>query len=172
MRVLECIGIATAMYIATSLPIAIGFLTGTEISGFRRESPAHWTEHLIRGSTVRRNRIVNEGYSYDPYGQSDVASFPVFPMIARGVARATGMRSVLSMLVISNLSLLVATCVTLAYFRLRQGDDGATTNRVAILGVMALLTTPCGFFFACRIQNRCSWRYWPPFWLGSRAVGR
>lgn len=66
-------------------------------------------------------QIAVEGYSYDPNRRSNVAFFPVYPLLARGVIWLTGLRAEAALLVVSNLSLLVALWLLARYTR-EDGD--------------------------------------------------
>jgi hypothetical protein len=59
--------------------------------------------------------IVQHGYSYDPKERSNVAFFPAFPLLARGVAAITGMSAECALLAVAHLSLVGCFVVLAAY---------------------------------------------------------
>jgi len=89
--------------------------------------------------------IVARGYVLDCNAHSSVAFFPGYPVLARCVARLTGLRNEESLLVTSN-ALLAATFVLLAeYLRVRDAAGSPHSTREASLLAFGLV--PTTFFF-------------------------
>lgn len=89
-------------------------------------------------------QIAVSGYSYDPDERSSVAFFPVYPLLARGVMRLTGLRPEIALLIVSNLSFLVALGLLTMYVRARFRDAPAELAECAVL---AAALFPMGCFF-------------------------
>lgn len=83
--------------------------------------------------------IVREGYSYTPGTQSNVAFFPLFPLLVRALAPLTG--DIVAGLVIANAALFGAACI-LHSIALRESGSGGTARRAVVL----LLAFPATLF--------------------------
>jgi hypothetical protein len=107
------------------------------LSGLTQEAYANWDAQWYA-------EIAERGYSYDPNTQSSVAFFPAFPMLGRGLARATGIGAGLALLVVANLAYLAALVLTARYVTMRWGAAPAQVECYVLL-LMGLL--PTTFFF-------------------------
>ena len=83
--------------------------------------------------------IAQRGYSFDPHGPSNVAFFPVFPLLIKVVAAVTG-SVVVAGLVVANLAALGAV---LALWRWVRAEAGPAAAERSALG---LLVYPFSFF--------------------------
>lgn len=92
-------------------------------------------------------QIAVEGYHYNPRDQSNVAFFPVYPLLGRGVMIATGLRAEAALLIVSNLSLLAALALLAFYVRDRYPDAPEELTDYTVL-TAALFPTGCFFRFA------------------------
>lgn len=86
--------------------------------------------------------IVKEGYQYTPGQESNVAFFPLFPLLVKLLA-ATGLDVKIAGYLIANLSLLLASVYIYRLLRLDQHDD-----EFAARAVWYLLVSPMSFFFS------------------------
>jgi hypothetical protein len=111
-------------------------------------------------------QIAEEGYSYDPLQQSNVAFFPAYPALAAAVMRLSNFSAEVSLLLVSNVALLAAMVLFDAYARERaqlgapprtsllSAPDGTTafnTNssspRARTFSLLALALFPTTFYF-------------------------
>jgi hypothetical protein len=88
--------------------------------------------------------IVTSGYSYDSAKPSSVAFFPVYPLLAQGLAHATGLDPVVSLLIVLHASLIAAFALIIAYVRLRYSDNKRELGDYVLLSLGLFPTT---FFF-------------------------
>lgn len=86
--------------------------------------------------------IASDGYTYDRAYHSSVVFFPAYPLVARALAVLTGLPLEVSLLIVSNLSLLGAFLIFERF--LRFGGVEVNARRWALL---ALGFAPCAFFF-------------------------
>ena len=84
--------------------------------------------------------IAERGYWFDPHGPSNVAFFPLLPLLIKGVALLTG-NVVVAGLLVSNLAALGAI---LALWRWVRAEAGPVAAEQAVLW---LLVYPFSFFF-------------------------
>lgn len=113
--------------IATSLIVLVGYLIGStqmeasNVRGFlydyHGESYANWDGQWYKS-------IASTGYFYNPDAQSSVAFFPAYPVLGKIVAEITGLKVDLALLLVANLSFVIATSLL---FRL-AAERGATTG--------------------------------------------
>ncbi|HVA47289.1 MAG TPA: hypothetical protein VNH11_13050 [Pirellulales bacterium] len=89
-------------------------------------------------------QIATEGYRYDPNTRSNVAFFPVFPLLGRAVMEVTGLPPEAALLAVSNLSLLAALAMLGLYTRARYPD---APGDLAACVVLAAALFPTGCFF-------------------------
>ncbi len=84
--------------------------------------------------------VVERGYWFDPQGQSNVAFFPLFPLLIKGVAFLVG-SPVVAGLVVANVAALGAVIAFWAWVRAEAGAEAAES------AVRWLLVFPFSFFF-------------------------
>lgn len=89
------------------------------------------------------SEIADQGYSYRRGAQSSVAFFPAYPLLGRGLARATGLGHGFALRVVSN-AMLLATFIAL--FRITERDRVAGPRHVGIFTLMALGLFPTAFY--------------------------
>jgi positive regulator of sigma E activity len=87
--------------------------------------------------------VASQGYTYNPDAVSNIAFFPVFPLLGRVLASLFGVDVPTSLLVASNSCCLAFFWLLVKYCRLRQLSRTAT-----ILAVFLVAVFPTGFFFA------------------------
>jgi hypothetical protein len=89
-------------------------------------------------------QIVQGGYAYDPHKNSNVAFFPAFPLLARLLASATGLRPDLALLLVAHLCLAGTFIVLAAYVQRRFPDS---PPQLAAYTLLAFGLLPPTFFF-------------------------
>lgn len=89
-------------------------------------------------------QIAMTGYEYDPNKNTNIAFFPVYPLLGRVVMRITGLRAEAALLVVSNLSLLAALAMLAFYVRDRYPDAPAELTDYTVLAA-SLFPTGCFF---------------------------
>jgi hypothetical protein len=89
-------------------------------------------------------QIATQGYSYDPDQSSAVAFYPLYPMLAGALVRATGMRTEWALLLVSH-GALVATFALLAAYVRQRGP--AAEDDLPGWTLLAFGLFPTTFFF-------------------------
>jgi hypothetical protein len=110
-------------------------------------APRPWDPYDPRFSFLRWDArwyqsIADNGYSFDPEKESNVAFFPAYPLFVRALAHVTG-DTVLSALLISNLFALLACFVLHALVKRETSNEGAADD-----AVLFFVLSPVGFFFS------------------------
>lgn len=88
-------------------------------------------------------QIARDGYNYQPLRQSNVAFFPVYPLLMRLMARLTKDNFVLAGFLVSNLAFFLALVFLYRLAELEFGDRGAAQRTVFYLAFF-----PTAFFFS------------------------
>ncbi|HUY31179.1 MAG TPA: mannosyltransferase family protein [Pirellulales bacterium] len=88
--------------------------------------------------------IATRGYSYDVNARSNVAFFPLYPLLARAVAALLPIRIETALLIVSNASFLAALMVLASYARVRYPAAPEDLAHYVVLAV-ALFPTACFF---------------------------
>src|SRR2546423_390421 len=88
------------------------------------ESP--WFRYLLRWDAGWYSRIARQGYAYEGNNliQNDVVFFPLYPLLARVVSLLSGLPEHVSLLLISNVAILVAS--VLIYDLIEKSYDRTT----------------------------------------------
>jgi len=141
---------AAAYWYLTGLLAALGFSLGFYLlkpaagaAGFDRDLLQAFT--WMDGKWYKQ--IATEGYRYNPESRSNVAFFPVYPLIARGVIAVSGARAEAALLIVSHLSLLAALALLAFYVRRRHAAAPCELPDYTLLAA-ALFPTSCFFRFA------------------------
>ncbi|MGH8162517.1 MAG: hypothetical protein ACRESR_10365 [Gammaproteobacteria bacterium] len=142
---------ATACYYVTAVIAGIGFSAGLILFkpgiAARHAAPDGSTDFF---QAVRYfggqwyAGIADEGYSYDPADRSNVAFFPVYPLLARATAALTGIRTETALLLVSNACFLCALAVLGLYVEQR---GPVPRPRMADCAMLAAAVFPAGCFF-------------------------
>lgn len=123
--------------------------------------------------------IATDGYHYDPDARSNVAFFPVYPLLARGVTAVTALPAEAALLLVSNASFLVALALLFFYVRDRAPICGHRLDAAPVgdaladwtVLVAALFPTGCffrltysesTFFLLAVLAMYAMLRRWPP----------
>jgi Mannosyltransferase (PIG-V) len=88
-------------------------------------------------------RIAEQGYSFNPAGESTFAFFPAYPLLARAVRWATRIDIHLALVATSHLCLLAALIVLYRYARERTRPDDEAPQ----IAVASAVLIPTTFFF-------------------------
>ena len=112
-------------YYLTGLVVLAGAWFGTDFlsrQSHPRQNPSGGLNALTAWDGTWYARIARDGYSYDPDEASPVAFFPAYPLLARGVMAATGLRAEAALLAVSHGCLLAAFVVLARYVAVRSAD--------------------------------------------------
>jgi hypothetical protein len=106
-----------------------------------------WYDHLLRWDSEWYAGIAADGYQYsgvagNPGSLQSVVFFPLFPLISRLVARASGLSPAHALLVVANLAALAAMLLLCKLARRKFGD------RVALLAVAFVSFFPGSLFLS------------------------
>jgi hypothetical protein len=103
-----------------------------------------WYHRLLRWDSEWYNIIASQGYSFnsDASLYHSVAFYPLFPLLARGVASITGLPTTDALLIVANLAALAAI---LLLFKLVRDEFG---DRIALLTVTSLSFFPQSLFLS------------------------
>jgi hypothetical protein len=88
--------------------------------------------------------IATKGYEYDQADRCNVAFFPAYPLLARAVMAATGVRAEAALLIVSNVSLFAALASLAFYVRDRYPQAPPDLTDYTVL-IAALCPTGCFF---------------------------
>lgn len=137
---------ATCWYL-TGLLVALGVSLGLQLLRPAPDGPprsADWLSVFNWMDGRWYKQIAVEGYHYDPNARSNVAFYPAYPLLARGLMAVAGMRAEVALLVVSNLSFLAALLMLGLYAQARYPHESADTRDFVLL-TAALF--PAGCFF-------------------------
>ncbi len=128
--------------------VILGVMLGTE------EMTATKTDNLIsqpsyieacrRADAIHYEDICRSGYSYEPTRRSNVAFFPVYPLLALATGWLTGLSHIASLILVSNFFFFLSLTMFGYYMRIRE-PEMSHRNISAIIAIVALC--PAGFFF-------------------------
>jgi hypothetical protein len=145
----ECLVAGALFYSLTSLIAVVGAIAGYELIPVPSDDPTAQKGDLLDSFTnwdgKWYKRIAAEGYRQREPVDRALAFFPAYPLLARWVAQATGMRTELALVVVAHGALLAVFVLTAAYVRRRypKGPSDALPECV----LLALGLTPAAFFF-------------------------
>ncbi|HET6880344.1 MAG TPA: hypothetical protein VFI31_09325 [Pirellulales bacterium] len=134
-RALDVWLIVTATWYLTGLLAGGGFCFGFYLV---RPAPGIIPEHREFLDAVNwmdgkwYKQIATEGYDYDPKARSNVAFFPVYPLLSRAVMAVTGLPAETALLIVSNVSFLAALGVLALYVRGRAPAAGAAGSVASV----------------------------------------
>ncbi|HUY88947.1 MAG TPA: hypothetical protein VMV10_09455 [Pirellulales bacterium] len=110
---------STAIWYLSGVVFALGFSLGLTLAP-PKSRPRNSALDVFAWQDGRWYRqIADNGYDYKPDERSNAAFFPVYPLLARGVASVLNLRVEIALLVVSNSSLLGALLILRSYARLR-----------------------------------------------------
>lgn len=101
------------------------------------QSFVHWDATYYRA-------IAQSGYRHDPRQQSSIHFFPLYPLVSRGMMRATGLSAEAALLLVAHASFLATLYLLARYTDLRHG---ASSDGVRLRVLLALCFIPAGLFF-------------------------
>lgn len=133
------------VYYLTTLLVACAFLAGLNLVRDPAAEPRR--RNLIDALALRDGgaykSIVEQGYTFDKERQSNVAFFPLYPILAWCVRFAFGIRTEVALAVVSN-ACFAASCAWLACY---ARDRGITDKGAAECSVVVMALFPAGCFF-------------------------
>jgi len=144
---LSCVSTGFLYYYLTTMIVVVAAVLGHDLLPRSRDPRATQDDALHAFANWDGEwylSIVERGYAYDTTKRSSVAFFPAYPLLAWGLARATGVDPIVSLLIISHASLIAAFALTLAYVRLRFPDDKQELGEYVLL---SLGLFPTALFF-------------------------
>jgi hypothetical protein len=138
---------ALAIFFSSRLVVLLGVNAGAIYLPLWKtdlwQSGTHWYDHLLRWDSEWYAGIAAHGYYYDgnPDDLQPVGFYPLYPLIARGVAWL-GVSPAVALLLVANVAAVLAVLVFFHYVRRRFGDD------TAILAVAFLSFYPGSLFLS------------------------
>ena len=143
-----------AIYYFTSLVVIFGAFWGMDFVRLCTDHPDSTgivaetiAGHFAPWDGVWYRRIATEGYSYDPERMSNVAFFPFYPIVAGGIAAATGIHIDNALLLTSHIFLLGAFLL-MAFYIQRRSLAISLNEQGYILLVLGVFPTT----FYCRMS--------------------
>lgn len=140
------LGAVTYWYL-TGLIAALGFSFGLHLArpavGSLAPDP-DWLNAFNWMDGGLYKQIAAEGYEYDPKKGTNVAFFPIYPLLGRALLKVTGLRVEIALLVASNVSFLAALAMLALYVRDRYPDAPAELAEYTLM-IAALFPTGCFF---------------------------
>jgi hypothetical protein len=145
--------------------------------------PNHWLDYITRWDASWYISIVEDGYAYKPGAESNVAFFPLYPLLLKAFSWAGDIRIV--GLVVSNACLLLASFAlwALASRASASRSENVDTKPAADAAVALFLFTPVTFFFSilytestffllavCCLLAARTGRWWVAFLAGYAAA--
>jgi hypothetical protein len=142
---------------------------GSAYIGWRLSNPEHEDSFLSGFSRFdggHYQHILTAGYTYTPGERSELAFFPLYPIVAREIAIATGMRPMIALLATSNTLLAGAFVLLAVYLRVRRtpgsqrgaphsGPVPRGEEDVERFALLAFAVAPCVFFFRLAYSEAC-----------------
>jgi hypothetical protein len=135
--------ITSRLILILAIVFAAKFIPENPIAGTWNANSS-WYHYLLRYDTGWYVRIVTRGYSYDGNDlvPQPVAFFPLYPLISRIPGFLFGINEYASLLIVSNLAILIAIPL---FFKLIEEDYG---KRVAFYTVALISFFPTSLFFS------------------------
>jgi Gpi18-like mannosyltransferase len=103
----------------------------------------HYLDSFFRFDSAWYNEIIQGGYSYNPEKQSNVAFFPLYPILVKAIASLTSLSVPIAGLLLSNLCLIFALIFVYKISNIYLNKRGS--EKVLIL----MLVFPTSFFYSC-----------------------
>ncbi len=136
--------IGLAFYYVSSVVVLLGMSFGNDFlkpSRLNSVPPANILDSFFRFDGMHYKSICDSGYHYDPAQRSDVAFFPAYPLLARGVMIVANCPAEWALLLAANVFLMFAFIGLYAYTRERFADIGSSTLPRNVLLAFAILPT-------------------------------
>jgi hypothetical protein len=136
-------------YISGAL-LAVGFAFGIDFirpASGPNSANRDWLDRFNGMDGRWYRQIVVDGYHYDGTARSNVAFFPLFPLLARTAIAITGVRAEAALVGVSNLSFLAALAILALYVRERFPSAQPELTDYTLLTV-SIFPTSCFFRFA------------------------
>jgi len=127
-------------YYLTAAIVLLGAILGATFL-----TPPPGRDPLISGLTSRNGhwykQIASEGYEYVAGRRCNAAFFPAYPLLARFVARISGVRVEMALLVVTQACLIGALALTGAYVRARFPHESSEFAEYVVLAMALFPTT-------------------------------
>jgi hypothetical protein len=131
--------VALSCYVGTAALVLLALALGAALSG---ENVS--IERVFRSDGVWYRRIVTDNYSYSADRRSNVAFFPLYPMLGRAILGVTGLSAETSLVAVAHGALALCFILLLAYSRAREPKAGPVACGWALV---AFGLCPVTFFF-------------------------
>jgi hypothetical protein len=138
---LGCFAFASVLVWSSATRLSPHFL---DPNGHHLTSPTSTCDLVIRADGRWYRQIVRDGYTFDPCDRSSVAFFPLYPLLGRVLSDLTGLDPGWSLLVISNIALILSFVLLTVYAR---GRDRRNGDPRTIFVLYSFAIVPVGFFF-------------------------
>ena len=103
----------------------------------------HYLDSFFRWDSGWYKSIIQGGYSYNTEKQSNVAFFPLYPILVKAIASLTSLNVPISGLLLSNL------CLILALFFVYKISNIYLNKRGCEKVLILMLVFPTSFFYSC-----------------------
>jgi hypothetical protein len=137
---------AIVAYYAGTLVVVLGVILGYEHLAperYRATRPPSIPTAVARQDANWYSEIAGDGYRFDPAGRSNVAFFPLFPLLGRAAAFLFRSTEVVGLLVVSQGCLLATYVAFQRYVQARSPNDPSLVE----YSLLALVFWPPTFFF-------------------------
>lgn len=138
---------ALTYWYLTGIIAAMGFSFGYHFvrpAGATVAEERNWLDAFAWMDGRWYKEIAEQGYEYDPGKGTNVAFFPLYPLLCRAVMTISGWRAEVALLVVANISFLAALAMLAIYVRDRYCDAPAELAHYTML-TAALFPTSCFF---------------------------
>ena len=102
----------------------------------------HYLDSFFRWDSAWYAEIVRDGYSYNPHTNSNIAFFPLYPILVKLIASITSLEPLIIGLILSNL------CLLLALFFVYKISSIYLNKRSADRVLVLMLLFPTSFFYS------------------------
>jgi len=128
---------AVAIFLCSRAVVALGLLFSQKYMPIATDvwsAGPLWYHQLLQWDSEWYFKLVTEGYRYngDPTIEQTIVFYPLYPMLARGLAAVSGLSAADSMLLVANLAGLLAVVALFKLVREEFGDRLALTT-IALL---------------------------------------
>ncbi len=138
---------AIGYYYLSGIVVVAGFTLGSQLV---KDSPVRGTLFEYSGAPYTNwdaqwyQKIAAHGYDFSRTSFSSAVFFPAYPILGRLLSRVTGINVDYSLMIISNVCMILSLYIIIKYHELRHGDKDA---RLGGFAVIALATLPASLFF-------------------------
>ncbi|MCO6453806.1 MAG: hypothetical protein J5I93_00685 [Pirellulaceae bacterium] len=136
--------LALSVWLLSAVAVALGIMLGNEFIPPVNHPNSEKTRTCVLANWdgVFYANIVNEGYSYDVQARSNVAFFPLFPLLARTLHELFGLSAEWSLVLVSNIAFVGVLAVLAAY-----AEDKDKLRDFPSWVIVSLAVSPLSLFF-------------------------